>query len=524
VPGFLTKPYGAALTIGIAVIGAAVAGVVLFSSGRATEVELTTAQLVPADAGMYFALNTDLASEQWVATFNLVEKLGTEDPEGELQDGADEAGVDWENDVAPFLGGDAAVYVRGVDVMNFDFSGSVIFRTTDPERVMEILEEQIGAWDFHTYEGIEYIELGLEGFAAQLGDHVVVAYDQASLFEVIDVHLGETESLATVSEFQQLRDELTKNFLGFVYFSSENLMGDFWLDDPVIRAAIDQSGTGDMVFRPAAWVIGANSDGFEFQAASLGDAGVVSPMLESRTSKFAELVPADAAMFFSTTKFAQTWEQAVENARDQIDEAIRESSAGEFDSLDEALQEAASEWDVESVEDVIALFAGETAVAAWFPNGSTEEPAVVLLAEMDETEARPILQSIIESESTTTPETQTIGGVEVTVATDMDGEEVVFAFKDGYLIIGTLSGVTGVLELGSGPALSSSSRYSETVDAMPTSLGSFAFFDMAALLRLEEAGIVPELDEAEEALRGAIINMVEERGVVQFSGVLTIGD
>ncbi|HMO97037.1 MAG TPA: hypothetical protein PKD27_13040, partial [Tepidiformaceae bacterium] len=80
--GFLTKPVGTALTIGIAVLGAAVAGAILFTSSRASEVNLTTAQLVPADAGLYFALNTDLSSDQWVATFNLIKKLGNDDPEG----------------------------------------------------------------------------------------------------------------------------------------------------------------------------------------------------------------------------------------------------------------------------------------------------------------------------------------------------------------------------------------------------------------------------------------------------------
>ncbi len=522
--GFLTRPFGAALTVAIAVIGAVVAGGILFTSSRASEVNLTTAQLVPADAGLYFALNTDLTSDQWVATFSLIEKLGRDDPEGELQDGAEESGIDWENDVAPFLGGNAAVYVRGIDVMNFDFSGSVIFRAKDADRVMEILEEQAGVWDEHTYEGIDYAELGFEGFAARLGDHVVVAYDESSLFEVIDVHLGKTASLASQDGFQRLRDELTKNFLGFVYMSSENMLGDFWLDDPLIRSALDESGAGDLVFRPAAWVIGANSDGFEFQAASIGDSGVISPMLAPRQSRFVDLVPATTAIFFSTTNIAQTWEQAIEGAREQIDQAIEENSDGEYRSLDDVLREGGREWGIESAEEVVKLFKGETAMAFWFPTGDENEPEFVLLAEVDEAEARPILESIVREIGVGTPQTQTIGGVEVTIASDEDGEPLAYAFKDDYVLIGTVAGLEAVLTLGGEPPLAALNRYRETVGAMPTSLGSFVYLNMSTVLRLAEGGVVPQLDAADEALKGLILNVVDERGVVRVSGVLTIGD
>jgi hypothetical protein len=522
--GFLTKPLGAALTIAIAVLGAAVAGAVLFTSSRATEVNLTTAQLVPADAGFYFALNTDLSSEQWISTFNLIKKLGNEDPEGELREGAEESGVDWENDVAPFLGGNAAVYVRGIDLMNFDFSGAVIFRAKNAGRVMQVLEDQAGVWDEHTYSGVEYLELGLMGYAARLDEHVVIAYDEASLFEVIDVHTGKTPSLAGVEDFQRLRDELTKNFLGFMYMSSENMLGDFWLDDPLIRAALEESGTSDLVLKPAAWVLGANKAGFEFQAASIGDAGVVSPMLAPRQSRFASLVPGTTAVFFSTTGLAQTWEAVVDQARDQIDDAIAEGSEGEYRSLDEALREAGSELGVDSVEDVIRLFRGELAVTLWFPTGDEDEPEGALLAEVNEAEARPILEAIVRKNSVGQPETRQVGGVEMTVAMDDEGEPLAYAFKEDYVVIGTVAGVEAVLLLGNEPPLSALNRYRETVDAMPTGLGSFMYLNMSTVLSLATGGVLPELDDAEKAMQGLILNVVDERGVVRASGVLTIGD
>ena len=78
---------GVFITLGLAVVGAVVAAFILFSSGKATDVDLTTARLVPADASLYFALNTDLSSDQWVATFKLIERLGQKNPQQELEDG-----------------------------------------------------------------------------------------------------------------------------------------------------------------------------------------------------------------------------------------------------------------------------------------------------------------------------------------------------------------------------------------------------------------------------------------------------
>ena len=117
-------------------------------------------------------------------------------------------------------------------------------------------------------------------------------------------------------------------------------------------------------------MIGAKSDGFEFQAASVGKSGVISPMLAPRQSKLVKYVPADAAIFFSTVDIAETWTRVMSEALPEIDRAIREQS--DFDSLDEALRDAGRELNIESLEDVIKLLEGETTVAAWLPDGTQE--------------------------------------------------------------------------------------------------------------------------------------------------------
>ncbi|MCC7090101.1 MAG: DUF3352 domain-containing protein [Dehalococcoidia bacterium] len=521
-PSVFRGPQGIIVTAAVAAAGALVAAAILFASGKASDVNLTTANLVPADAGVYIALNTDLSSGQWVSTFKLAEKLGADDPEGELKDGAEESGFDWEDDIAPFLGGNAAVYIRGLDVGAFSAQGAVILRAKSPGRVMEVLEEQAVVVDTREYGGVEYLRLGLYGYAARLGDHVVIAMDEASLEEVIDVYQGKAPALAGVEDFKKLRDELTGNFLGFVYLSTESLVGDFFLDDPVVRAALDQSGAGDMVFRPAAWVIGAKKGGFEFQAASIGESGSISPMLQPRESRFAALVPGETAIFFSTAGIAQTWQAVVDEAREAIDDAVRESS--DYDSLDDALRDAGRELGIGSIEDLVALFEGETAVAAWFPSGKSGEPEVVLLAEVDEARARGVIEKVAASNATGPGEPRQAGGVEMTVFDDVNGDPLAYAFKDGALVMGTPGGVEAVLSMSAGqPSLARLNRYTATVQQMPSALGTYAFFNLGALFRLEEASEIPAvLGQAERALEGLIINAVDERGVVRLSGVLTI--
>ena len=515
-----SQKLGLAITAVVVAVGAIVGGAILFTSSKASEVNLTTASLVPEDAGFYFALNTDLTSDQWVNTFKLAERLGADDPEDELKDGADEAGLDWEDEIAPFLGGNAALFVRGIDINDINAQGAVIIRCKDAEKAVEVIDDEVGLGDPDEYGDIEYWEADAGAWVARIGDHLVIAFDEASLESVIDVHNDDMGSLSGVDDFQKLRDELTGNFLGFVYVSAENLVGDFLLDDPVIRAALDDADADGLVFEPAAWVIGAKKDGFEFQAASVGESGVVSPMLAPRESALIKYIPAETPVFFSTQDIAETWEKVMARARPKIDEAIR--NEGEYDSLDEAMRDAGRQLGIRSLEDVIKLFDGETVFALWFPDGDDENPEGVVLAAVDQAKAEPIMKSIVEN-GTARPRTEKIAGKDVTVFEGEDGEEGAYTFLDGNLLIGTLEGVRIVLE-NDEPTLDQLGKYRATVEQMPTKLGTYAYIDLADVLRLASGGIPADLDEAERALSGLIINGVDERGVIRLSGILTVED
>ncbi|MBA4180011.1 MAG: hypothetical protein C0506_05420 [Anaerolinea sp.] len=517
------RQYGILITVGLAVVAAAIAGVVLFTSSRATEVDLTTAKLVPEDAGIYVALNTDLASSQWVAAFKLIERLGTENPEDKLRDSAEDGGVDWEKDVAPFLGGNAAVYLRGFSISSLSVQGAAIARCKDAKRALEVVMDESG-FDFEreTHRGVEYFNGG--GLVvARVGNHLVVAMDVESMEEVIDVSEGKTPSLASVADFKSLRDELTNNFLAFVYVNAGALSEGLFGGDAELRAALEKSGAGDLALKPGAAVIGAKDEGFEFQAASVGKPGLVSPMLQPRKRKFAAMVPADAAIFFSTTNIAQTWKEIRARSEGELDDFFRQQSG--YRDLDDALRSAGQEIGLKNVEELINLFTGEMSVAAWFTSTDEEDAEVALLADVqDEANARRVLDAVAGSSSSSRPRNERVDGVEMTFVKDSDGRELGYAVKDGYMVFGTARAARSVIARDFGPDLAGAPNYQKSVKQMPTALGTFAYFDLATLLRLTAGGVPVDLDEAEKALRGTIFNMVDERGVVRVSGVVTIAE
>lgn len=512
------------LTLGLAVVGAVVAGFILFTSGKASDVELTTASLVPADAGLYVAINTDLSSEQWVAAFNLIERLGQDDPEEELEDTVDDAGVDWEKDVVPFLGGNAAVYLRSTNVSLFEQDGGLILKCKDAKAALDVIMDESG-FDFEDddYEGVEYHYAEDGGiFIAIIGDHLAIASEEDELFDIIDVSKGE-DSLADVEDFQRLRDELSKNFLMFVYIAPNDLLEDVLdSDNGVMKQAMEEAGISDLALKPQAFVIGAKKNSFEAQNAALGSPGAIGPMTAPRTSRFAGIVPGETAIFVSTQQLAQTYDKIVKDAGDKIDEAIRDNS--EYRTLDEALEDAGKEVGLRSAKEIIAQLTGEAAFAVWYTADDEDSAEGVFLAELaNESEAKTIMEKLVRSTDPSGPRAADAGGKQYFTFKGEDGDDGAYAITDGYLAVGTVEGVKTILT-NNGVALDEMKNYREALDALPTKTGSFAYFELSTLLRLQEDGLPVDLDDAEKALKGAIINYVNERDVVRASGVITIAE
>ena len=500
---------------------ALIAALVLVTSARAGGVELSSAEFVPADAGLYVALNTDLTSSQWVNTFKLIERLGEEDPEEQLRDSAfDQAQLDWETEVAPFLGGDVGIYLRSANIEGLSAEGGLIVRCKDAERALDVIRLKSGL-DFTTvsYEDTEF--MGDESgsfFIARIGKHLAISNTEASMREMIDVKRGAKDRLSSDSGFKSLRGKIDDDFLGFAYVSAERLAGDLALDNPELNEALEQSQVRDLVSEPAGLVVLASGDAFKMQFVSRGDGEGVSPLVAPRDSRFAKLVPADTSIFISTGGVSQVWNDLTSRARRQIDEAIAQS--GEYRNLDEAMRAAGEQIGLRSLDQLIQLFTSETSIALWFPTANSDEPAGLLMAGVrDEGEARRVLGEVVRASSDLRIRKEQVGNVEVTVLDDGD-DVLAYAITDGYLAFGTREAVRVTLE-GKGPTLDEQAAYKKTVKELPGKLGTSFYFNVRDLLRASGQN-TGDLDQAERAISGAMLNVVEQGDALRISGVLLV--
>ena len=522
------RQQGILLTVALAVVGVVVGGLLLFTSSKASEVNLTSASLVPEDAAIYFGFNTDLSSSQWVAAFKLAKRLGAKDPEAELKDSATIADLDWESEVAPFLGGDAAFYFKSINIFAGDFEGGVILKAKKPARALEVLVQQAPA-DFKkkAYSGVDYIadEDGAM-FAALLGDHLAVATSERSLKEIIDVSKGKKGSLGAKQAFREIKDDISKNFLGLWYIDSASLFEGSLFDEPEFRKALGNTTGDSFTNNPVGGAITAADAGFAFQAAAKSEGKSSWPGLQPRTSKFAALVPANTMVFVSTTGLAQAWAEAStgEN-RKTLDEALRSSDLGPR-SVTEAMRDAGGAVGLKSIEELITLLSGETALAAWSRGpGKSEDADGLLIADVrDEAEARSVLDKMVAASAKGKPSKQTIAGKEVTVwvdSTAKDAEPAAYIVTDGRLLLGTVAGVKAVLE-GPKENLAGSKVYQHSLKAIPTSLASFIFVNMQEALTAEGEIIPGQFDAATANLEGLVITLVEEKGLTRLAGALSV--
>ncbi|GAB4332586.1 MAG: hypothetical protein Kow0010_18610 [Dehalococcoidia bacterium] len=531
---------GLLVTLVLAVAGAAVAGAVLFASSRAGEVDLTTAAFVPGDTAFYVALNTDLSSGQWVRAFDLVKRMGREDPEGDLKDAVEgEGDVDWDDEVVPFLGGNAAFFASGFDWESDTFIGGIVVKAKDTSHALEvILNEVEGTVAEGEYAGIAFHHFEDDGdvFLAIIDKHLVVAPNMASLRAAVDVHNGQAPALSGDPDFIRLRDELTGNFLAFVYVRPDSLIAEafaeFGLADvEALPTATDAS--------PFAAVVGAAADAFEFQAASVSS-GDVPGMLEPRSSRFAPMVPADTMLFATTYGVGPSWADAVAATGEMaaalssdlwspypIDDpdviAEMEASCEEYPEFCEDVDPFGFPFDPGVVEatvmgfaELLALMDGELAIAAW--PGDAQAIDAILLAEVsDEARALELLDEIVAAGMMVPAEPTTIAGNDVRLVEGL----VAYGVAGGYLFLGSPGAVEAVLAGVSLP-MTGNATYRGAIDQMPTPLGSYLFLNLFSLLRSDAGDAIPDLDAAMRALDGLIINAVSERGVVRVSGVVTI--
>ncbi|MCY3601589.1 MAG: DUF3352 domain-containing protein [Chloroflexi bacterium] len=463
--------------------------------------DIPTAHLVPHDAALYVALSTDLDSPSWGDAFDESEDVGAEDPLAQLRDLlATELGIDWEEEVEPFLGGAAVFFISSLgDGDEGDPAGAVIFRANDA-RAAEgvILSRRSDSFEGRRYRDVPYKVMEEGGVLAVIGDHFVYAADEPTLQAIVDTHLGDTRALADADDFRRLRNALEGDALAFVYIHPGNLTSA--MDEALERSGAEEApgeepdilaiiGLDKLFAEPIGVVVKTAEDSFRIQAAMLGDPGPLVPLLRPRDSRFAEMVPAETVVFASAYDIAGV-----------VDEAFGDTGLAAR-LRDAVLESADEEGELGLVEDILSLLDGETALAMW-PSAQHDDFDFVLLAEVDNEEyARELLGELF--------------------AEPLDAGEVALLVEDGIAALGpTAAAIEAVLD-GAGPSLAASGHFASTVSTLDNELATFAYVDITGLL----ASTLDELDglDFEDDTLGFIVNLLWEDDRMQVEAALASG-
>ncbi len=463
--------------------------------------DIPTAHLVPDDAMLYVALSTDLDSPSWGDAFDESEDVGAEDPLAQLRELlASELGIDWDEEVEPFLGGAAVFFISSSrDGDAGDPAGAVIFRANDASAAEAvILDRRSDSFEGRRYRDVPYKVMEEGGVLAVIGDHFVYAADDPTLRAIVDTHFGDTRALADADDFRRLRNALEGDALAFVYIHPGNLAG-------VMEEALEPSGAEeapgeepdilaivglDKLFaEPIGVVVKTDEDSFRVEAAMLGDPGPLVPLLRPRDSRFAEMVPAETVVFASAYDVAGV-----------VDEAFGDTGLAAR-LRDAVLESADEEGELGLVEDVLSLFEGELALALW-PSADADDFEFVILAEVDNEEyARELLEELF--------------------AESLDAGEVALLVEDGIAALGpTTAALEAVLD-GAGPSLAASGHFAATVSSLDNELATFAYVDVTGLL----ASTLDELDglDFEDDTLGFIVNLLWEDDRMQVEAALASG-
>ena len=459
--------------------------------------DIPTAHLVPEDIALYVALSTDLDSPSWGGALDEAEDAGAEDSLAQLRELlATEMGIDWDEEIEPFLGGAAVLFVSSLDAEDEEGpAGAVIFRARDATAAEAvILDRRSDGFEAREYRDAPYKVMEEGGVLAVIGDHFVYAADEPTLHAIVDTRLGDTRALADADDFRRLRNALEGDALAFVYIHPGNVMDealeasgaeDARGEEPDILAIV---GLDELFAEPIGVVVKTDEDSFRVQAAMLGDPGPLVPLLRPRDSRFAAMVPAETAVFVSVYDVAGV-----------VDEAFGDTGLAAR-LRDAVLESADEEGELGLVEDVLSLFEGELAFALW-PSEDLDDFGFVLLAEVDnEDYARELLEELF--------------------AEALDAGEVFLSVEDGIAAVGPSAAIEAVLD-GNGPSLAGSEHFSATVATLDRGLATFAYVDISGLL----ASAVDELEavDLEGVTLGLIVNLLWEDDRMQIEAAFASG-
>lgn len=348
-----------------------------------------TARLVPADAPVYATVNTDAASRQWVQLAQLLTRLGVGDDSRTARDqGLLAAKLDWEKDIAPYLGGEATLALTSVDKAQPE--GVVILSVTDGDKAWqhatakldELAKDGDGQPENSSYHGVTVRTYPAGGNGTPLalahkGRYLIGGSSADQVQSVLDLEAGKGEPLAGSKRFHDARAAVNSDPLIFVYVNpaalgpaSSTFTSLAGLGDPSMNAALRSAGLENAAF---GFAVTAETNGvrFEWQTVGINTANSAVALRQAPDqSRFARRAAADTLLYVAGADLYDSYVKGVRQALDRYGKSAGGAQAAS--AFDDGLNQLSQELGFDIEKGLLAHLTGEYAFALGAPAASTE--------------------------------------------------------------------------------------------------------------------------------------------------------
>jgi hypothetical protein len=159
----------------IVVVAGVVAALWALGSASGERAKFSSLEVAPAQADVFFAVNTDPTSPQWLAVNDSLDSLNAKDP---IREAIDEAladvNLEWDRDIAPVAGDEAFFSVPDITAIENDGGWTAGVLLSDPEHAQEVFQQLRERNDSppmtqEDYNGVAIWTTDIEGESSALG-------------------------------------------------------------------------------------------------------------------------------------------------------------------------------------------------------------------------------------------------------------------------------------------------------------------------------------------------------------------
>jgi hypothetical protein len=467
--------------------------------------QIGAANMMPADTPLYWGMSLNLQNQ---AGYLNLKKIYLDNPDvqnalnGWMADFEEETSLNFENDIQPWLGTEAALAFASVtDLDEFESAEIVLAISTRDvaasEAFLQKLRDQEAEdgrpFEQDEYQGITYwfyapdSEFETPAYTAIFNDFVIWATSKQTFFNTIDRVKSGDESLADNAEFQTVMEALPSNGALFG-FMDWGIVADLALRETPVQLEPEQMSQLE-AFQSIGLALTLQPDGIQidtaiqFDAEKLSEAARATLNRPSTPNQVLNRIPVNAIGFVNSSDLHGVWQQA------------REGLAASPD-FEQQLEDLEAEIGLNLDEDIFGWMTGEYTLVVTEAQPTDEfAPPIggyLLIGTEDMNLAQEKVAKLVDlvaQEMFVEFQSQTISGHEMQIILDPFTESVTggYGFWDDYFVAGYLEDALLAAFGAPNDSVSNSSYFQAVSSRLPGQNYGYFYVDIDAVQRLVES-------------------------------------